>query len=322
MSRTLYRRARACLLIAIAACTTLLSIVPAQAATPYRAFGDTAYWNKPLPNNAPVAANSSRIIDFLMRDNNANYITLGGTAGSWGVPIYWSDQSSPTYDVRNNCSYPMPKEFNSVRIPKGAKQDPTSDAEFTVYDRGKGIMYAFWRASFNRGTWSACGGTVYYLGSNGLDGRLAESNEPRNHGHRGFAPSTFGVRYDEIKAGQINHVLKIAVDTTKCAHVFPASGDECGTKAVDAPPEGLVLQLKPSVDLQKRNLSRAAMVIAQALKKYGAIIGDQSGGNAILKVENTVAEGRGRLWDGVLGPNSLASLKLSDFRVIKPGYRR
>jgi hypothetical protein len=209
-----------------------------------------------------------------------------------------------------------------VRIPAGARPDPTSDAELTVYDRDRGLTYALWHASYDAttNTWSACGGTVYYAGSNGLAGSLRQSDQPANYGHRGVPPSAFAVRYDEIVAHAIPHVLKLAVNTTKCAHVFPMIGDECGTTATAAPPEGTRIRIKPSVDLTRLGLSPASLTVAQSLQTYGAVIGDQTSGPVSLKVENTVAEGLGWKWNGVLSATSLSAIPLDDYEVVQLGY--
>ena len=192
----------------------------------------------------------------------------------------------------------------------------------TVYDLSKNIVYGFHHAAFHEANdrWSACGGAVYYLGSNGLDGKLKRSDHDANGGHRGLPPPTFAVRYDEVQSGTIDHVLKIAVPRTKCRHVFPMTGDECGTFKKFAPPEGTRIRIKPTVDLSTLDLSSEAMTIARALQTYGAIIGDQSGGPVSLKLENVVAEGRGYLWDGLLVADSLASIPLDSFEVVKLGF--
>jgi hypothetical protein len=52
-----------------------------------------------------------------------------------------------------------------------------------------------------------------------------------------------------------------------------------------APPEGARIRIKPSIDLSTFDLSPQAMTIARALQEYGAVIGDQSGGPASLKLE-------------------------------------
>ena len=289
-------------------------------------FESTSYWNTKLPVDAPVAASSAQIIEYLRAHSATDYVSLAGTSssGSWGVPIYWARDSDPAYRVRNSCSNTQPPEFTSVRIPEGARPDPTSDAEMTVYDTHKGLVYGLWHATYDPGTdsWSACGGAVYYLSSNGLHGTLAESDQPRNTGHRGVPPNIFAVTLDEVRAGAIHHMLKISVDQTKCAHVFPMVRDECGTWADAAPPEGTRIRIKPAVNLRDLGLTPAALIVARTLKRYGAVIGDQSGGSTMLKVENTVAEGRGWQWRGVLTRNSLAAIPLRDFVVIKPGYGR
>jgi hypothetical protein len=193
----------------------------------------------------------------------------------------------------------------------------------TVYDLVRGRVYGLFRAVFHRDThtWSSCGGSVYYIFSDGLSGELVASNEPRNQGHRGVPPSLFAVRYDEVRARTLSHVLKISVNMTRCSHVFPLVAHECETGARYAPSEGTRIRIKPSVDLTNLGLSGPALIVARALKHYGALIADQSGGPISLKLENTVAEGRGWRWRGVLNANSLARIPLRFFQVLRFGYR-
>ena len=156
----------------------------------FRAFTPSSYWNTPLLPDAPVDPRSQAMIDFLQADGATDYIELAGADGDgrWGHPIYWSSEGDAPCKMRNSCDYHRPPEFDSVRIPEGARQDPTSDAAMTVYDTSEGIAYGFYRARYDveRNHWSACGGTVYYLDSNGLEGSLEASDDPRNFGHRGL----------------------------------------------------------------------------------------------------------------------------------------
>jgi hypothetical protein len=289
----------------------------------FRAFTGSSYWNTPLPRDAPVDPDSANIIQFLRTDNRPEHLTLAGAgrSGHWGNPIYWASSTSPTYRVITNCVQPAPAQFSSVRIPRGAGPDPTPDASMTVYDVEKGLVYGFYHTVHGGSDrWSSCGGTVYALESNGVAGSLPESNDARNIGHRGVPPPTYAVRFNEIKAGSIDHVLKISVNHTKCEHVFPMTGDECGTRAAFAPPEGTRIRIKPTLDLRTLDLSPAALIVAVALQRYGAVIGDQSGGGASLKLENTTAEGLGQIWDGVLTADSLAVIPLQNFEVVELGY--
>jgi hypothetical protein len=321
------RRLRLIVPIAAVAVALIVEVVvasPAGAITPVRAFSSTSWWNTPLPADAPLHPNSAGMVSWLKSDNSANFLHLAGTTstGAWGMPVYWADAGDQIYDVVQT-KWTLTPEFNSLRIPEEAQPDPTDDAEMVIYDLEAGYVVSMYEAKYISvtDTWSAGGGSVYYLGSNGLHGSLTESDDDRNFGHRGVSPSLGVVRWDEINADSLNHVLKIAVNTTKDAHVFPMIDDEDGTTAAMAPPEGTRIRIKPSVDLGSLGLSAGARVIATALQKYGAVIGDQSGGNSTLKVENTVAEGRGWLWNGVLSASSLEAIPLESYEVIQHGYK-
>ena len=82
--------------------------------------------------------------------------------------------------------------------------------------------------------WTARWTAVYYLASNGLFGKLPGSDEPRNRGHRGFPPAIHAVRWDEIAADEIAHVLKIAVRRTASQAVYPAGGHERALVVADS----------------------------------------------------------------------------------------
>jgi hypothetical protein len=91
------------------------------------------------------------------------------------------------------------------------------------------------------------------------------------------------------------------------------SGSESGKNGVV--PEGIVIRIRPSVNLKERNLSPAAMVIAKALKRYGAVVGDNSGSGNNLKLQANTD------WSGILHQDSLRALKWRDFVFVKGGYR-
>jgi hypothetical protein len=301
--------------------------------TPYLAFASSP-WNVDI-SAAPADAHSADIIAWMKADASQLNLNLSGVngTGAWGTPIYWAATTDIAYNVRpsdgGNCGK-LPPEFASVRIPNGAKPSIDTDAHMVVFDAAAGMVYSFWRAAVTQSPtpsvvtdstiWTTCQGAVYYLASNGLAGSLPESNEARNQGHRGLAPSVFAVRKDETDFGTIAHALRMLVNTTKAAHVFPMSGDEGGTTATYAPPEGTRVRIKASVDLAARGLAGAALVVGTALKTYGAVIGDQNSGPPSIMVENGVAETGSNIWAGVLTPTSLKAITLDDFEVVQLGY--
>jgi hypothetical protein len=310
---------------AMAVVAVSFAIAPAEARgqEPFRAFSTESYWNTPLPGDAPVDPNSDAFVSFLIADNEADYLRLVGTdsSGSWGEPIYWATASDPLYRVKPT-RYTLPPAFESVRIPREARPPRNSDAQLTIYDLAGGSVYKLHKAAYDPATdtWSAGGGSWYSTASNGLNRALPESDDGRNYGHRGIPPATHAVRYDEISAGRINHALKIAVNTASRAHVWPMTGSDGDSRDPAALPQGARLRIKPNVDLEELNLRPDALTIARALQRYGAVIGDSSGSNTNLKVENTVLEGKGWLWKGRLMATSLQAIPFSKYEVVRLGY--
>jgi hypothetical protein len=278
---------------------------------PYRAFSDRSEWNRPLPPDAPVDARSDAFVQELLRfDPGTHSIRLA--MGIWAEPIYWAGAGDPEVRVE-----PLP---NPVRIPEHATPAPSRDAQLTVYDVERGIVTKLHHASRGSGGWEAQHASIYYLDSNGLEGSVPGSDERGNRGHRGFPPPLHAVRWDEIEAGEIRHVLKVAIRRTASWHVYPGAGDEGGDGLI---PEGAVLRIRPDVDLSRRHLSPAARVIASAIQTYGVVIGDQGGVPMALKVENLHAEGARARWSQVrIFRGSLAAISFRDLECIELGYRR
>jgi hypothetical protein len=121
----------------------------------------------------------------------------------------------------------------------------------------------------------------------------------------------------------IPHALRIAIPEASREHVFPMVGSDGGSSADSAPPEGARLRSKPSVNLgalhRNGRLSIAGLVVARCLQRYGAVVGDEAG-DAMIKVEHTVAEGRGWLWRGKLGLDSLHAIPFSDYEFVRLGW--
>jgi hypothetical protein len=270
---------------------------------PYRPFRDRSWWNTPVPVNAPEDPNAAQVLNYLSTAPQSGHGCLrfaGAQHSHWGQPAYWSRPGDPEYDIRGLPSG-APPELRHLRIPAGAKGADNSDGTMTVYDMDRGYVALLTDAHYHpsSNTWSASGGTVTYLHSNGLIVGTGRSDNPRNTGtHRGNNGATSYVRYDMVKAGAVRNVLKVASGPELLDRaVFPmtgSDGDETDP-ASGAPPEGIRLRIKPSVDLQHLGLHPQALVIAQALQKYGMYLGD-SGGTTALKLEDTRAEGRGQLW--------------------------
>jgi hypothetical protein len=286
----------------------------------YRAFSVSSEWNKPLPGNAPIDPQSAQIIAELNSYANGDYPRL--VTGAWSEPIYFTDSSDRVGQV--NC---LPLQ---TRIPWNLAPAATSDAQATVFDLITGVVYKVrsftidWNT--NPVTVNAAGGcSVYDLTSNGLHNSLPASdhNAPMNAGHRGYPPAIHAVRYDEVASGQIRHVLKVALGRTAPCHSYPGAGHEQNNGGV-LTCEGLILRIKPSVNLIARGLFGGPLVIARAMRRYGVVIGDTGGVAMGLKMENLEVEGRTERWStlGVTTHAFQGKLSFDDFEVIEAEYHR
>ena len=294
---------------------------------PYRPFLDQSWWNSPVPANAPLDPNGAQILNYLSTAPQSGHGCLrlaGAQQNKWGQPAYWARPGDPEYDVRG-LPDGAPPEMRHLRIPAGARSANNSDGTMSVYDMKRGYVALMTDAHYRPATdtWSASGGTVTFVDSNGLIAATGKSDDPRNVGtHRGNNGATSYVRLDMVQNGDVRNVLKIASGPELSNRfVFPmtgSDGDETDP-SVGAPPEGLRMRIKPSINLKALGLHPQALVIAEALQTYGVYLGD-SGGTTALKLEDTKAEGRGQLW--TVTANDLCTLPFTTqyWDVLPEGY--
>ena len=286
----------------------------------YRAFTAGSYWNTPFPANAPIDSRSATYIADSQNSNHTqNYLRFTaapGTTQAFGHPIYWASNNDPMYTI-------TPSTYGKTiqaKIPRGATPASGSDGALIVYDLAGNVVIELWQAKYDSNTdkWAAASTKRYYLDSNGLDGSVVGSDNSGNFGNRGIPSSARAVRVDEIKAGAINHRLECfwwATGTQTVGHYWPMSGDE-GAKG-GIVPEGIVIRIKPSVNLNTRGLSAPALVVAKALQNYGCMVGDNSGsGNRLgLELNETAWRNLGLTYD------ALSPIPWSDWEFVQGGYR-
>lgn len=298
---------------------------PVVEGAPFRAFTADSWWNTPVPADAPSHPSAPDILRYMSTAEEAaqGCVRLAGAQDSrWGQPVYWASPEDPTHRVVVDKADP-PRELQDLRIPDGALAADNNDGSMTLFDVDRGYVVALTDAGFDAdtGTWRASGATVTYLDSNGLDVRTGQSSDERNRGsHRGNNAAVMMARFDEVEAGRIEHVLKVASGPDPSSRaVFPMVGSDGDSSDPAAPPTGLRFRIKPSVDLDSLRLPPQALVIARALQDYGFYIGD-SGGVTALKLEDTRTQGRGELWD--LPADALCELPLSPsfWDVLPEGY--
>ena len=141
-----------------------------------------------------------------------------------------------------------------------------SDRHALIVERGTCRLYELFAASWNDGEPRAGSGAVFDLDSNRLRPDTWTSADAAG------LPILPGlVRWDEVKAGSIDHAIRFTVSCTTDAYVWPAR-HEAGVHDPDCPPMGARFRLKANFDLD--GFSARARTILRAMQTYGLMLAD------------------------------------------------
>ncbi|MGH9210225.1 MAG: hypothetical protein ACRD2C_06025 [Acidimicrobiales bacterium] len=196
-------------------------------------------------------------------------------AGTWeggpiGIPVTEVEAGQPAVDVSFDYAdesdpgpYPIPGD---ARIEGGPNSD--GDRHVLVLDPAGCRLYELWNAHPSAaGTWQAGSGAMFDLSSHAL--RPAGWTSADAAG----LPILPGlVRYEEVAAGRIDHVIRITVPASQNEYLWPARHAASESSDPSLPPMGLRLRLRADVDLS--GLAPQARVIAEAMKTHGVVVAD------------------------------------------------
>ena len=252
---------------------------------------------------------------------------VGGNA--WGTAYAMGEATDPVWkltgSVPSKCGVLSSKGFHAPEW-LGQMFSGTNDSPFCVIDRGSGmtVFAANAKASSNH-TISVSSVGLMYHSSNGLHYKNPRSDDSRNSTSRGRISESLVIRRDLVDYGIANntdlgHVLEIFLALTDARDGFCNPMVGCESKNTGGfGAEGERIAIAPSVDVTKRGLSPAGVVIARTLQNYGCYIGDNSGSSSALKAEqeNTVRP----VWGGMLNQDSLKGLTWNDFNVVSRGWQ-
>lgn len=163
---------------------------------------------------------------------------------------------------------------------------------------------------------------IMWHNSNGLDYRNPRSNDDRNLTSRGRILDAMVIRRDILDQaisdgsglGHVLHLYFVETDTS-AGVTHPMVSEESGKEGWGA--EGERIRIKPSVNLEARGLTGAALAVARTLQQNGAYLGDNSGSSTQIKASqphNYV--GTNLTTDAFKG-----KITWADFEVIKSGWQ-
>ncbi|MCX5308674.1 hypothetical protein OG304_35410 [Streptomyces sp. NBC_00160] len=230
-----------------------------------------SFWHAPV-DSLPVHPKSGQYVASIGAAEPLHPDFGSGLAEGrpFGIPVTVSDTTLPESQV--SLDYAEESDTSGYRIPPDARIEngPASDGDrhVVVWDKALCKSYELFDAKRQGGNaWHAGSGAVFDLRSNALrpDGWTSADAA-------GLAILPGLARYDEAADGRIDHAIRITVPRSDRSYLWPARHQAGAAADGSLPPMGLRLRLKSSVDTSQ--LAPQAKAVADALKKYGAIVAD------------------------------------------------
>jgi hypothetical protein len=113
------------------------------------------------------------------------------------------------------------------------------------------------------------------------------------------------VRYEEVARGRVDHAIRVTVDRSQAAHLWPAR-HHAGQAGASLPPMGLRLRLRAGVGTA--GFPAQARVILQAMRTYGLVVADNGSSGFIGGVPDA-------RWDND-ALHQLGRITLADFEAV------
>lgn len=268
------------------------------------------WWNQDV-SKYPVDAKSAGYIkpiagEYLHPDFGQN--------PTYGIPFVVVPQTQKLVPVKfvnypessNPGPYPIP---SNAPVEGGAKSN--GDRHVLVLQQGVCKLYEMWRAFPHNGgkNWTAANGAVFVLNSNQL-----RPNGWTSADAAGLPIFPALVKCAEVRAGEIDHPLRVTFSRTQAGYVHPATHYASSSKEPTLLPMGARLRLKASFDISRFN--RVSRIVLTAMKKYGLFVAD-NGSDWYFQGEGTGIRPRTCWNDNQL--DQLKSVRGSNFEVVDTG---
>jgi hypothetical protein len=218
-------------------------------------------------SRAPVDPNSGKYIESI--GASVHLHADFGTPPGYGIPYVVVGAHQPKVPIHfteyggesNAGPYPVPPKAPV----EGAGEE--GDRHVLVLQEGACKLYELYNAQRHGSGWDAGSGAVFNLRGNALRPEGWTSADAA-----GLPIFPLLVRYREVKAGRIDHALRVTVERTQRGYIHPATHLASSDGDPNLPPMGLRLRLKAAFSLV--GYHGEALVVLRALKRYGLIVAD------------------------------------------------
>jgi hypothetical protein len=218
-------------------------------------------------SRAPVDANSARYVASIGLPGHLH--PDFGTTPSYGIPYTVVAAGQPKVPIRFS-EFGEESEPGPYPIPPSAPVEGAGeggDRHVLVLQQGSCKLYELYSARRSGGGWEAGSGAVFDLRSNALRPEGWTSADAA-----GLPILPLLVRYPEVRAGRIDHALRVTVQRTQRGYIHPATHFASSSSDPSLPPMGLRLRLRASYSLA--SFHGESLIVLRALKRYGLIVAD------------------------------------------------
>jgi hypothetical protein len=228
------------------------------------AFPANNWWNRDI-SALPVHPDSAEWLSH-MSPSRSLHPDFGGP---YGIPVTTVTSAHPKVAV----SFDYADESDRVGYPLGADtrieggRNSGGDMHAIVVDRSACRLYEAWDTTESGDRWRAGSGATWSLRSNALRPDTWTSADAA-----GLPIYPGLLRYDEVKAGRVDHAIRFTTDLTSSHHLWPARHDAGSTRSWAYPPMGARFRLKSSYDTS--GYGAQARTVLTAMKKYGLVLAD------------------------------------------------
>ena len=238
--------------------------------TTCRVFPANNWWHADV-SRLPVDSRSRAWLSRMHteRDLHPDFGPSYGVGPDYGIPVTVVRGSHRKVPVR----FDYRSESDRERYPLGADtrieggRGSAGDKHAIVVDRSDCKLYETWLTRVRDGHWRAGSGATWKLSSNRL-----RPNGWTSADAAGLPILPGLLRWNEVRAGKVDHAIRFTTDATAAAHVWPARHHAGSGPASRLPPMGARFRLRASYDASR--LGVHARVVVRAMKKHGLVLAD------------------------------------------------
>ena len=259
-------------------------------------FPVTNPWNEDI-SRRPLLSNSATMISQLKSDLSSsrqtlrpfyemNYVLVPDNQARVAIAFLdYPDESDLDGGTFPNGRYPISSNMPIETWPRGTgtltlqqwQMDATNiggDRHGIIVAPGAGSIWETWQMKLTTNGWQASCGAKFDLNSNALRPAGWTSGDA---GGLPMFPAL--VRYDECERGAVEHAVRLCVPKTRREYIYPANhyASSIAATSTQYPAMGERFRLKASFVVPS-GWTIEEKAVCYALKKYGAIVADNSGG--------------------------------------------